>query len=104
MKYLYALMDDETRFWIAQQVADTKYTANINPLFKEGKQLIGKRPNTLMMPLTRNFTPILIRKLDIFATSMTLDLCCGETQLLGSNWKNIHTILLPFQQHFSSLI
>jgi transposase-like protein len=33
MKYLYALMDDETRFWIAQQVADTKFTANINPLF-----------------------------------------------------------------------
>jgi hypothetical protein len=33
-----ALMDDETRFWIAQQVADTKYTANINPLFKNGKQ------------------------------------------------------------------
>ena len=25
IKYLYALMDDETRFWIAQQVADTKY-------------------------------------------------------------------------------
>jgi hypothetical protein len=48
MKYLYALMDDETRFWIAQQIADTKYTANINPLFKEGKQLIGKRPNTLI--------------------------------------------------------
>ncbi|MGC2428650.1 MAG: hypothetical protein WA421_16575 [Nitrososphaeraceae archaeon] len=36
MKYLYALMDDETRFWIAQQVADTKFTANINPLFKQG--------------------------------------------------------------------
>lgn len=29
MKYLYALMDDETRFWIAQEVLDTKYTANI---------------------------------------------------------------------------
>jgi len=27
MKYLYALMDDETRFWIARQIADTKYTA-----------------------------------------------------------------------------
>jgi putative transposase len=25
MKYLFALMDDETRFWIAQEVADTKY-------------------------------------------------------------------------------
>jgi transposase-like protein len=28
MKYLYPCMDVETRFWIAQQVADTKYTAN----------------------------------------------------------------------------
>ena len=44
MKYLYALMDDETRFWIA----DTKYIANINPLFKQGKELIGKRHNTLI--------------------------------------------------------
>jgi len=24
------MLYDETRFWIAQQVADTKYTANIN--------------------------------------------------------------------------
>jgi putative transposase len=42
MKYLYALMDDDTRFWSAQQIADTKYTANINPLFKQGKELTGK--------------------------------------------------------------
>jgi putative transposase len=55
MKYLYALMDDETRFWIAQQVADTKYTANINPLFKQGKELTGKRPNTLISDGARNF-------------------------------------------------
>ncbi|MBV9176920.1 MAG: DDE-type integrase/transposase/recombinase [Nitrososphaeraceae archaeon] len=55
MKYLYALMYDETRFWIAQQVADTKYTANINPLFKEGKELTGKRPNTLISDGARNF-------------------------------------------------
>jgi putative transposase len=39
MKYLYALIDDETRFWIAQQVADTKYTANINPLFRNAKHI-----------------------------------------------------------------
>lgn len=31
-KYLYALMDDQTRFWIAQQVSDNKYTSNIRPL------------------------------------------------------------------------
>lgn len=48
-------MDDETRFWIAQQVADTKYTANINPLFREGKELTGKRPNTLISDGAPNF-------------------------------------------------
>jgi len=55
MKYLYALMDDQTRFWIAQQVADTKYTANINPLFKNGKHIAGKKPNTLISDGARNF-------------------------------------------------
>lgn len=33
-KYLYALMDDETRFWIAQQVADSKWTQDVRPLFR----------------------------------------------------------------------
>jgi transposase-like protein len=31
-KYLYALMDDQTRFWIAQQVADSKYSQDIQPM------------------------------------------------------------------------
>ena len=43
-KYLYALMDDETRFWIAQQVGNTKYTEDIKPFLKKGKELTGKRP------------------------------------------------------------
>ena len=38
-KYLYALMDDQTRFWIAQQVADAKYTSNIRPLPENAKEL-----------------------------------------------------------------
>jgi transposase-like protein len=54
-KYLYAPMDDETRFWIAQEVLDTKYTANINPLFKHGKDVSGKRPNTLISDGAPNF-------------------------------------------------
>jgi len=33
MKYLYALVGDQTRFWIAQEVADTKFTAELRPLF-----------------------------------------------------------------------
>jgi transposase-like protein len=54
-KYLYALMDDETRFWIAQQVAETKNTADITPLFCKGKDVAGTRPNTLISDGAPNF-------------------------------------------------
>lgn len=55
MKYLYALMDDQTRFWIAQQVADTKYTADIAPLFREGKEVAGRVPSTVITDGAFNF-------------------------------------------------
>jgi transposase-like protein len=55
MKYLYALMDDQTRFWIAQEVADTKFTANIRPLFKQGKKFARKQPRTLITDGAPNF-------------------------------------------------
>jgi transposase-like protein len=48
MKYLFALMDDETRFWIAQEVADTKYKHDAGNLFRIGKELTGKRPLALV--------------------------------------------------------
>ncbi len=54
-KYLFALMDDQTRFWIAQQVADTKYTSNIQPLFRRAKEIAGKRPNTMITDGVANF-------------------------------------------------
>ncbi|HUL14345.1 MAG TPA: DDE-type integrase/transposase/recombinase [Candidatus Acidoferrum sp.] len=54
-KYLYALMDDDTRFWIAKQVADTKYTEDVRPLFSKGKQIAGKRPLFLVTDGARNF-------------------------------------------------
>jgi putative transposase len=55
-KYLYAVMDDETRFCIAQQVADSKYTSDIDPLFKKAKQVAGnKRPNALITDGAQNF-------------------------------------------------
>ena len=31
-------MDDETRFWIAQQLAETKYDTDIKPMLR-GKEL-----------------------------------------------------------------
>jgi transposase-like protein len=55
MKYLYALMDDETRFWIAQQVADTKYHADIHRMFHDGRKVAGKAPQRIITDGAMNF-------------------------------------------------
>jgi putative transposase len=54
-KYIFALMDDETRFWIAQQVAGTKYSSDINPLFRKAKEVTGKKPEILITDGAPNF-------------------------------------------------
>jgi transposase-like protein len=48
MKYVFAMMDDETRFWIAQEVADTKRKHNANWLFYEAMRRTDKVPETLI--------------------------------------------------------
>jgi transposase-like protein len=48
MKYLFALMDDETRFLIAQEVAESKYKHDARRLFEIGKRVTGKKPDTLI--------------------------------------------------------
>jgi len=48
-------MDDETRFWIAQQVADYKVTENVRQMFKEGKEIAGKKPDILISDGAMNF-------------------------------------------------
>jgi putative transposase len=48
-------MDDQTRFWIAKEVADKKFTADITPMFREGKQVAGKAPSTLITDGAFNF-------------------------------------------------
>jgi len=48
MKYLFALMDDETRFWIAQEVAESKYKHDARKLFQLGVMATGKKPMTLI--------------------------------------------------------
>ncbi len=55
LKYLYALMDDQTRFWIAQEVASTKYTADVRPLLALGKAVAGKKPKTFITDGAANF-------------------------------------------------
>jgi transposase-like protein len=48
MKYLFAIMDDETRFLIAQEVAETKEKHDARLLFFRAKRLMGKQPKTLI--------------------------------------------------------
>ncbi len=55
LKYLYAMMDEQTRFWIAQEVADTKYTADVRPLFQLAKVVADKSPKTLVSDGAANF-------------------------------------------------
>jgi len=48
MRYLFALMDDETRYWIAQEVADSKENADARSLFRNGQSAMGKKPKVLV--------------------------------------------------------
>ena len=44
--YLFASMDDETRFWIAQQVLDRKEGADATELLQEAKRITKRTPHT----------------------------------------------------------
>ena len=48
MKYLFAIMDDETRYLIAQEVAETKEKHDARMLFMRAKRLMAKQPKTLI--------------------------------------------------------
>ena len=48
MKYLFAVMDDETRYWIAQEVSNVKQGANADRLFMKAKNVAGKAPETII--------------------------------------------------------
>ncbi len=72
-KYLYAIMDDQTRYLIAQQVADTKYSADITPMFRKAKLVTGKKPNEKVteLPISashsiKNSIQITNHELDIY--------------------------------------
>jgi transposase-like protein len=48
MKYLFAMMDDETRFWIAQEVAESKDKHDARNLLRMSKEITGKKPMTFI--------------------------------------------------------
>ncbi|MDI1494967.1 MAG: Integrase protein family [Cenarchaeum symbiont of Oopsacas minuta] len=43
-KYLFASIDDNTRYWLAYDVADTKFQHNADRLLELTKNAIGKNP------------------------------------------------------------
>ena len=47
-EYLFAMMDDETRFWIAQEVSHCKENADASHLFQKAKAVAGKEPEILI--------------------------------------------------------
>ncbi len=55
MKYLFSMMDDQTRFWIAQQVADHEGESDVRPMFREARELAGIEPRTLISDGAPNF-------------------------------------------------
>jgi transposase-like protein len=47
-KYLFAMMDDETRFLIAQEVAETKNNHDARNLFRMAREIAEKKPTKLV--------------------------------------------------------
>ena len=47
-KYLFAMMDNETWFWIAQEVSDSKFKHDAQSLLKMGKKVAKKIPLTFV--------------------------------------------------------
>ena len=48
MKYLFAVMDDESRFLISQEVAETKEKHDARNLFMMAKRLMEKQPKIII--------------------------------------------------------
>jgi putative transposase len=55
MRYLFAVMDDETRFWISQQIAYHKGKSSLRRLFHEAKEMTGKEPAIIISDGAPNF-------------------------------------------------
>jgi len=66
VKYLFALMDDETRYWIAQEVAETKHTHNARKLFQIARKVAGKKPKTLITDGLRVYHDAFLEEWDSF--------------------------------------
>jgi len=54
-KYLFAMLDSETRFWLAQMVSEHKGNDDVSPMFTEAKKKAKKVPAVLISDGASNF-------------------------------------------------
>ena len=54
-KWLYAMIDDESRYWIAMQVGDKKWHEDVRPMWREARDVAGKQPKVLITDGAENF-------------------------------------------------
>ena len=54
-RYVFAMLDTETRFWIAKMVAENKGTDDVKPMFEKARHVAGKVPETLVSDKAANF-------------------------------------------------
>lgn len=47
-RYLFAILDAEMRYWLAQLVATHKGTDDVRPMFREANEVAGKTPSRLI--------------------------------------------------------
>lgn len=55
MKYLFALMDDETRFWISKEVANSKEQHDASGLLRQAKEVTQTKPKVFITDGLRSY-------------------------------------------------
>lgn len=55
MKYLFALMDDETRFWISKEVANSKEQHDASGLLSKAKEVTQTKPKVFITDGLRSY-------------------------------------------------
>jgi transposase-like protein len=89
MRYLFSLMDDETRFWIAQEVADSKERHNPRGLFREGLRVNwGLAPKTLITDGLPSYHHAFKKELQWKITPTTKPIHIREISLEGTIHNN----------------
>lgn len=55
MKFLFSMIDDDTRYWIARQVSDYKNASDVRPMFRSAMEVAHKRPAAIITDGGRHF-------------------------------------------------